>query len=54
MTTKITKTKGGKFKATYKGKVYAKSTTKEKAESQRRLLNAKKHGWKPTKKKGKK
>lgn len=34
--------------------VKAKGTTKAKAESQKRLLNAVEHGWKPTGKKSKK
>lgn len=34
--------------------VKAKETTKAKAESQKRLLNAVEHGWKPTGKKSKK
>ncbi len=34
--------------------VKAKKTTKAKAESQKRLLNAVEHGWKPTGKKSKK
>jgi len=33
------------------GKVYSNHTTKEKAESQRRLLEGVRHGWKPTGKK---
>ena len=53
MPVKITKT-DGKYKVTHGGKVSAKGTTKKKAESQKRLLNAVSHGWKPTgKKKGK-
>ena len=36
------------FRVTHGGKVSAKSTTKEKAESQARLLRAVEHGFKPT------
>jgi phage gp16-like protein len=34
------------------GKVYSRHTTRDKAESQRRLLEGIRHGWKPTGKKG--
>lgn len=50
MPVKITKTKSG-FKVRTPGGVKAKNTTKKKAESQKRLLNAVEHGWKPTKRK---
>jgi len=47
---KIKKVNG--YKVTHGGKVSAKSTTKEKAEKQARLLRAVKHSdWKPTRKK---
>jgi hypothetical protein len=45
----ISKLKGGKYRVSTPNGVHAKSTTKEKAESQERLLNAVEHGWKPTK-----
>ena len=50
MPVKITKTKGG-FKVSTPSGTKAKGTTKAKAESQKRLLNAVEHGWKPTGKK---
>lgn len=50
MPVKITKTNGG-HRVSTPGGVKAKSTTKKKAESQKRLLNAIEHGFKPTKKK---
>jgi len=46
----ITKTDGSYRVSTPHG-VKAKHTTKAKAESQERLLNAVEHGWKPTGKK---
>ena len=52
MPAKVTKTKGGKYKVTTPHGTHAKGTTKKKAESQARLLNAVDHGWKPTGKKG--
>lgn len=39
-----------KCKVSTPGGVKAKSTTKEKAEKQKRLLNAVEHGWTPTRK----
>jgi len=36
------------YQVKHGGKVSAKSTTKEKAESQRRLLEGIRHGWRPT------
>lgn len=36
------------YQVSHGGKVSAKSTTKEKAESQRRLLEGVRRGWKPT------
>ena len=47
MPPKITRTKGGKFRVTTPGGVKAKGTTKAKAESQAKLLNAIDHGFKP-------
>ena len=46
--TKI-KLKGGKYRVRTPHGIRAKSTTKAKADAQERLLNAVKHGWKPTK-----
>jgi len=43
----ISKTNGGYRVSTPNG-VHAKGTTKQKAEAQKRLLNAVEHGWKPT------
>lgn len=45
------KKKGGKYTVSTPHGVKAKGTTKKKAESQKRLLNAVDHGWKPTGKK---
>jgi hypothetical protein len=50
---KITKLKNGKYKVATPNGTHAKSTTKAKAEAQRRLLNAVEHGWHPTHKKAK-
>lgn len=47
----IKKKKGAKYEVSTPSRVHAKGTTKEKAESQERLLNAIDHGWKPTGKK---
>ena len=52
MPVKIKKVDGYQVKTPHG--VKAKHTTKAKAESQKRLLNAVEHGWKPTGKKGKK
>jgi len=52
MPVKITKT-GNKYKVSTPGGTKAKGTTKKKAEAQKRLLNAVKHGFKPTKRKSK-
>jgi len=49
----ITRVKGG-YKVSTPHGVKAKHTTKKKAESQERLLNAVEHGWKPTGKRKKK
>jgi len=46
MPVKIRKVDG--YRVTHGGKVSAKHTTKAKAERQRNLLNAVRHGWKPT------
>jgi len=43
----ITKKKGG-YQVRTPNMVHAKNTTKEKAKSQERLLNAVEHGWRPT------
>jgi len=52
MPVKIKKVDG--YRVSTPGGVKAKHTTKKKAESQKRLLNAVEHGWKPTGKKKKK
>lgn len=50
---KIKKVDG--YRVSTPGGIKAKGTSKEKAEAQKRLLNAAEQGWKPTgKKKGKK
>ena len=41
------KKKGKKYEVRTPNQVHAKGTTKEKAEAQRRLLNAIEHGWVP-------
>lgn len=46
------KVKGG-YQVSTPNAVHAKRTSKEKAASQARLLNALEHGWKPTGKKAK-
>ena len=53
MPVKITKVKGG-YKVSTPHGTKAKSTTKTKAEAQKRLLNAVEHGWHPTGKSRKK
>lgn len=50
MPAKVRKVKGG-YSVSTPNRVHAKKTTKKKAESQKRLLNAIDHGWKPKKKK---
>ncbi len=50
MPVKIRKT-GGKYRVSTPSGVKAKGTSLAKAKSQRRLLNAVEHGWKPTGKK---
>lgn len=47
MPVKIKKVKGGYRVSTPSG-VKARNTTKSKAKKQARLINAVKHGWKPT------
>ncbi len=54
MPVKITKVSGGKYSVSTPKGVHAKGTTKAKAKSQERLLNAVEHGWKPTGKQKKK
>ncbi len=51
MPAKVTKNPDGTYKVATPNRVHAKSTTKEKADAQARLLNAEEHGWKPTGKK---
>ena len=48
MPVKVRSVGGGKYKVTHGGKTSAKRTTKEKAQSQGRLLRGIAHGWKPT------
>jgi hypothetical protein len=48
MPAKIAKTKSGKYRVSTPNGVHAKGTTKAKAKSQQRLLNAIDHGWTPT------
>jgi len=50
MPVKIRKEDGG-YRVSTPGGVKAKHTTREKAASQKRLLDAIEHGWKPTGKK---
>ena len=45
--------KGSKYAVKTPGGTKAKGTSKNKAEAQKRLLNAVEHGWRPTGKKGK-
>jgi hypothetical protein len=49
MPVKETKLKSGKFQVKTPGGVKSKGTSKVKADSQERLLNALEHGWKPKK-----
>ena len=51
MPVRVAKVKGGKYQVKTPGGVKAKGTTKAKAASQQRLLNALEHGFKPTGKK---
>lgn len=48
MPVRITRVGKGKFSVKTPHGTKAKSTTKAKAESQKRVLNAVEHGWKPT------
>lgn len=48
MPVKVRKLKSGKYKVSTPGGTKSKGTSKGKAESQKRLLNAVEHGWKPT------
>lgn len=48
MPVKIKSVGKGRVQVKTPGGVKAKSTTPEKAQSQKRLLNAVEHGWKPT------
>ncbi len=48
MPAKITKNAKGGYSVKTPNGVHAKNTTKQKAEAQKRLLNAIDHGWKPT------
>ena len=48
MPARVTKNTNGTYRVATPNNVHAKSTTKAKAESQARLLNAIDHGWKPT------
>ena len=47
MPAKVRKKKDGKYEVSTPGGVKAKGTTKKKAKSQQRLLNAIDHGWEP-------
>jgi len=48
MPAKVAKTSSGKYRVSTPSGVRAKGTTREKAEKQKRLLNAMDHGWKPS------
>jgi hypothetical protein len=52
MPVKETKLADGKYQVATPNGVHAKGTTKEKADSQTRLLNAVDHGWKPDRNRG--
>lgn len=54
MPEKLTKNSDGTYKVTGPSGVHAKSSTKENAKAQIKLLNAIEHGFKPSKKKDKK
>mgnify|MGYP001618018919 CR=1 FL=1 len=54
MPAKVTKTSKGKYQVKTPNAVHAKGTSKDKAKSQARLINAVEHGWVPTGKKRKK
>ena len=47
MPVKITKTKSGKYRVSTPNGVKSKGTTKAKAAAQKRLINAREHGWEP-------
>jgi hypothetical protein len=47
MPVRISKVKGG-YRVSHGGKVSAKKTSKAKAKRQANLLNAVRHGWRPT------
>lgn len=49
MPVKVKKTGKGKYRVSTPSGVKAKSTTKEKAEAQERLLQEVEHGWRPGK-----
>lgn len=51
MPVKTTKLPSGKVRVSTPNMVHAKATTPAKAAAQKRLLNAVKHGWKPTRQK---
>lgn len=51
MPVRVTSAMGGGYRVSTPGGVKAKHTTKEKAEKQRRLLNAIDHGFVPRRKK---
>lgn len=53
MPVKVQKVGKNKYKVSTPNQVHAKGTTKAKAKSQARLLNAVEHGWHPTGKKKK-
>ena len=48
MPVSVRRTSGNEYRVSTPSGVKAKATTKAKAESQKRLLNAVEHGWKPT------
>lgn len=48
MPVSIKKTGKGKYRVSTPSGIKAKGTSKKKAERLKRLLNAVKHGWKPT------
>ena len=54
MPVRITSLGGGRYRVSTPGGTKAKSTTKEKAEAQARLLRGVDRGWKPTGKKKRK
>lgn len=54
MPVKMRRLKGGKVQVSTPGGVKAKATTEEKANKQKRLLNAIEHGWRPTRNRSKK